>query len=145
MNPVLVNEGNTHHHQNHQRLETDQRQPEPPEVFIQLLGPALTQSGGEVECLTGVCTTGIDDEMGTVTGKERWSERVSERERGWMAGEAKVVCGWVPAGVPRQGLWCARAGRMEKKEARQRALQGPRAIGECGLAGRIENEKSKRE
>lgn len=33
--------------------------------------------GGEIECLTGVCATGIDDEMGAVT-RRRVSERNEE-------------------------------------------------------------------
>lgn len=88
-------------------------------------GGGVDEVGGEVECLTGVCTTGVDDEMGAVT-----------RRRGLVRGMRNRGSGKERKGPVRLGArWCAaaelvvRAGRKEKKEGRQRALQGPRAIG----------------
>jgi hypothetical protein len=40
------------------------------EGWIWSRGGSVDEVGGEVECLTGVCATGVDDEMGAVTRRE---------------------------------------------------------------------------
>lgn len=63
------------------------------EGWIWSRGGRVDKVGGEVECLTGVCATGVDDEVGAVTGRG-----VSERNGNDEFGEVRARGGKVSKG-----------------------------------------------
>lgn len=101
------------------------------EGWIWSRGGSVDKVGGEVECLTGVCATGVDDEVGAVTGRgvsERNDEFGEVRASGGKGskGPGAARC---PLGCRGRACGARRANGEKKNEGRQRALQGPRAIG----------------
>ena len=76
-------------------------------------GGRVDEVGGEVEGLTGVCATGVNDEMGAVTKKKKTSERGGQRQRqrrmrgGATEGDDPARCGAGAAAELVVRAWCA--------------------------------------